>query len=74
MQEAGEDFLSAGHILLQAWGFCCLSAGQAHNQQERLSCRVLQKVSHTSSVRCFSKCRFPLNQDLLALVLGGKVT
>lgn len=43
MQEAGRDFGSAGHILLQAWGFYCLSAGQDNYQQERLSYRVLQK-------------------------------
>lgn len=63
MQKTGWDFYSVGHILLQAQGLCCLSAGQDHNQQERLSCRVLQK-STVLPLRD-GKYRSHLNQGLV---------
>lgn len=45
MQLAGWDFSSAGCILQQTQSFCCLSAAQDNNQQDRLSCSVSQKFS-----------------------------
>lgn len=66
MQLPGWDFYSAGHILLQAGGFCCLSAGQDNNQQEKISCRVLQKS--TIHPLWDGKNMIQLNLDLLTFL------